>query len=46
MAEESTLKLWYLSAIDALAVERHVGVATTGDCDWCEIDDRDDLRHA
>lgn len=46
MAEESTLRRWYLSAIDALAVEGQVGVATTGDCDWCEIDDHDDLAHA
>ena len=46
MTEESTLKRWYLSAIDALAAEGQVGVATTGTCDWCEIDDRDDLRHA
>ena len=46
MAEESTLKRWYLSAIDALAAEGHVGVATTGDHDWCEVDDRNDLQHA
>ena len=46
MAEESTLKRWYLSAIDALAAEGHVGVATTGDHDWCEVDDHNDLQHA
>ena len=46
MAEESTLKRWYLSAIDALAAEGHVGVATTGNHDWCEVDDRNDLQHA
>lgn len=46
MAEESTLKRWYLSAIDALAAEGHVGVATTGGYDWCEIDDHKDLEHA
>ncbi len=46
MAEESTLARWYLSAIDALATEGHVGVVSTGGHDWCEIDDRKDLQHA
>ena len=46
MAEESTLRRWYLSAIDALAAEGHVGVATTGNRDWCEVDDHNDLQHA
>ena len=46
MAEESALKRWYLSAIDALAAEGHVGVATTGSYDWCEIDDHKDLEYA
>lgn len=46
MAEEPTLKRWYLSAIDTLAAEGHVGVATTGGYDWCEIDDHKDLEHA
>ena len=46
MAEESTLRRWYLSAIDALAAEGHVGVATTGNHDWCEVDDHNDLQHA
>ena len=46
MMKESTLTRWYLSAIDALAVQGFVGVVTTGGHDWCEIDDRKDLEHA
>ncbi len=46
MAVDSTLTRWYLSAIDSLASQGHVGVVTTGEYDWCEIDDRKDLEHA
>ncbi len=46
MTLETSLKRWYLSAVDDLARQGHVGIATTGDCDWCEIDDPDDLAHA
>lgn len=46
MANESTLKRWYLSAIDALADQGFVGTVSTGGHAWCEIDDANDLAHA
>jgi len=46
MANESTLKRWYLSAIDALADQGLVGTVGTNGHAWCEIDDAKDLAHA
>ncbi len=46
MREESGLKRWYLSAIDALAAHGHVGVCSIEGSSWCEIDDAADLAHA
>ncbi len=46
MLEESTLRRWYLSAVDLLARQGHVGTIDTAGHDWCEIDDRTDLDHA
>jgi choline kinase len=38
--------LWYLSAIDELADEGHVGVCSIKGFSWCEVDDHADLKHA
>ncbi len=46
MLEESTLKRWYLSAIDLLARQGHVGTVSTAGHGWCEIDDHKDLDYA
>lgn len=46
MLEESTLKRWYLSAIDLLARQGHVGTVGTAGHGWCEIDDQKDLEYA
>ena len=46
MREESTLKRWYLSAIDLLARQGHVGTVSTAGHGWCEIDDAKDLEYA
>lgn len=46
MLEESTLKRWYLSAVDMLARQGHVGTVSTAGHDWCEIDDAKDLEYA
>lgn len=46
MEHESTLKRWYLSAVDALAELGHVGTVSTGGSAWCEIDSPEDLAHA
>ncbi|MCP5180491.1 MAG: phosphocholine cytidylyltransferase family protein [Pseudomonadales bacterium] len=46
MENESTLKRWYLSAIDELAAQGYVGTVSTGGLGWCEIDDPKDLAHA
>ncbi|MEO0421309.1 MAG: phosphocholine cytidylyltransferase family protein [Pseudomonadota bacterium] len=46
MRDESGLKRWYLSAIDALAPTGHVGVCSIEGLSWCEIDDAADLAHA
>ncbi|MDZ7826948.1 MAG: phosphocholine cytidylyltransferase family protein [Gammaproteobacteria bacterium] len=40
------LRKWYLSAIDELARERHVGSCSIHGLGWCEIDYRSDLEHA
>jgi len=37
---------WYLSAIDELARDGHVGICSIHDFGWCEVDDLDDLEHA
>ena len=39
-------KLWYLSAVDALARRGQVGVRWIDGLSWCEIDDRADLDAA
>ena len=46
MLEESTLKRWYLSAVDLLARQGQVGTVGTAGHGWCEIDDRKDLDYA
>jgi choline kinase len=46
MENESTLKRWYLSAIDALAELGYVGTVSTEGHAWCEIDSPSDLAHA
>ena len=46
MFEESTLKRWYLSAVDLLARQGHVGTVDTAGHGWCEIDDQKDLDYA
>ncbi len=46
MLEESTLKRWYLSAVDRLARQGLVGTVGTAGHGWCEIDDRNDLDYA
>ncbi len=46
MENESTLKRWYLSAIDGLAELGYVGTVSTNGLAWCEIDSPDDLAHA
>ncbi len=46
MVQPDGLKRWYLSAIDALARERQVGVCSIHGLDWCEIDDHADLAAA
>lgn len=40
------VKQWYLSAIDALAQDGHVGVRGIDGLSWCEIDDPADLEAA
>ncbi len=39
-------RLWYLSAIDALARDGQVAVCRMDGLDWCEIDTHEDLRAA
>ncbi len=46
MFEASTLKRWYLSAVDLLARQGHVGTVGTAGHGWCEIDDQKDLDYA
>lgn len=46
MLEASTLKRWYLSAVDLLARQGHVGTISTAGHGWCEIDDQRDLDYA
>ena len=46
MLDESTLKRWYLSAVDQLARQGQVGTVSTAGHGWCEIDDRKDLEYA
>lgn len=40
------LARWYLSAIDELAREHLVGIASIHGLGWCEVDDLEDLAHA
>ncbi|MEJ8567134.1 phosphocholine cytidylyltransferase family protein [Elongatibacter sediminis] len=40
------LARWYLSAIDDLARDGLVGIASIHGLGWCEVDDMDDLAHA
>lgn len=40
------LARWYLSAIDDLAREGQVGIASIHGLGWCEVDDPADLEHA
>ncbi len=46
MLDESTLKRWYLSAVDLLARQGQVGTVDTAGHGWCEIDDAKDLEYA
>ncbi|MEO0972572.1 MAG: NTP transferase domain-containing protein [Pseudomonadota bacterium] len=46
MRDESSLKRWYLSAIDGLAPSQQVGVCSIEGLSWCEVDDAADLAHA
>lgn len=46
IAARNGAKMWYLSAIDALAQNHKVDVCRVGDHSWCEIDDRTDLSNA
>ncbi len=46
MAGPDGLARWYLSAIDELAREGQVGIASIHGLGWCEVDDLDDLAHA
>jgi L-glutamine-phosphate cytidylyltransferase len=40
------VKRWYLSAIDALAQQRHVAVCDIHGLSWCEVDEAEDLARA
>ena len=46
MRDETSLKRWYLSAVDEMAQNGDVGVCSIEGLDWCEIDDAADLAHA
>jgi choline kinase len=46
MKSPEGLTRWYLSAIDELADEGHVGVCSIQGLSWCEVDDHADLKHA
>ena len=46
MRDETSLKRWYLSAVDEMAQAGNVGVCSIEGLDWCEIDDAADLAHA
>lgn len=46
MKTQEGLTRWYLSAIDELAQDGHVGVCSIHGMNWCEIDDHDDLKKA
>ena len=46
MRDETSLKRWYLSAVDEMAQAGNVGVCSIEGLDWCEIDDATDLAHA
>lgn len=46
MRNDTGMSRWYLSAIDELAQDSHVGVCSIHGLSWCEVDDRADLAHA
>ena len=46
MKSPEGLTRWYLSAIDELADEGHVGTCSIKGLSWCEVDDHGDLKHA
>ncbi|MEM7217750.1 MAG: phosphocholine cytidylyltransferase family protein [Pseudomonadota bacterium] len=46
MRDETSLKRWYLSAVDEIAADGNVGVCDIAGLSWCEIDDQADLAHA
>lgn len=46
MKSPKSLARWYLSAIDELADEGHVGVCSIKGLSWCEVDNQADLKHA
>lgn len=46
MRNDTGMSRWYLSAIDELAQDGHVGVCSINGLSWCEVDDRADLAHA
>lgn len=46
MRDGSGLGRWYLSAIDELARDNHVGSCCIESLQWCEVDDASDLEHA
>ncbi|MEM9011702.1 MAG: phosphocholine cytidylyltransferase family protein [Pseudomonadota bacterium] len=46
LTDPAALKLWYLSIIDALAREGHVGVVRLAGERWCEVDFPTDLTQA
>lgn len=46
MRYDTGMSRWYLSAIDELAQDGHVGVCSIHGLSWCEVDDRADLAHA
>ena len=46
MRQNDSLKKWYLSAIDAIAVTGKVGACFIEGYSWCEVDDASDLEIA
>ncbi|MEM9764694.1 MAG: nucleotidyltransferase, partial [Pseudomonadota bacterium] len=46
LAQPEALKRWYLSIVDALAVEGHVGVVRLAGEPWAEVDFPTDMIHA
>mgnify|MGYP000010114741 CR=1 FL=1 len=46
MHDQDSLQRWYLSVIDQLAQQDHVGVCSIHGCAWTEVDFVQDLEHA